>query len=86
MADGILCPIHMGDGEVAQASGTDGKSTHTNLKPEVVGDSAELGNDECCMMVITIAFFRLSFPFSYALVKPSTNYALTEANHSESLL
>lgn len=68
MVDGILCPIQTGDGEVAQASGTDGKSTHTDLESEVVGDSAEVGNDECCMIVITIAFFRLSFPFPMILL------------------
>lgn len=68
MADGILCRIHMGDGEVAQASGTDGKSTHIDLEPEVVGDNAEVGNDECCMIVITIAFFRLSFLFHMILL------------------
>lgn len=46
VADGILCLIHLDDGEVAQANGTDAKTTRTDLESDVVGCSAEVGNNE----------------------------------------
>lgn len=70
VVDGIRCLLHINDGEAAQASGTDVKTTHTDFEPDVAGCRAEIGNDECCMIFTTV-FFQLFFPFHILLYAKS---------------